>query len=62
MILTSRIPSFSSDSHAENSKIEPFDVEYYRTLSGGIPEQVFQTAMFVPALAKKKEKFIFKKA
>lgn len=44
----------------ENATIEPFDVEYYRTLSGGIPGELFKTAMFVPELQPKKEKFKMK--
>ena len=35
---------------AESPRVEPFDVEYYRTLSGGNPAEVFKAAMFTPAL------------
>ena len=41
---------------AENPVIESFDVEYYRTLSGGNPAEVFRAAMFTPELQDKRKK------
>jgi hypothetical protein len=41
---------------ADHAAIEPFDVEYYRTLSGGVPGEVFKCAMFTPELQTKHAK------
>jgi hypothetical protein len=51
----SRPPPFRAR-FADNAGIEPFDVEYYRALSGGNPSEVFRAAMFTPGLKKKHER------
>ena len=45
--LTSRAPTIIPHP-TESPRIEPFDVEYYRTLSGGNYREIFRSAIFTP--------------
>jgi len=40
----------------EDLVIEPFDVEFYRTLSSGLPGEIFKAAMFTPQMQPKHER------
>jgi hypothetical protein len=45
-------PPFPLQSLAGVASVDPFLVEYYRTLSGGLPKELFRAALFTPAAPK----------